>query len=394
MELAGSVSDRRAGDLEGDGMHPENPQPEPAKPGAELSVSTKIIPRGLTAEDLVTLNEEIAGMARAGLPLDQGLSALAREMKRGRLQKVTAELATDLKNGHTLPESLQRQGSRVPPFYAGLVAAGVRTGRINEVLATLTVYARSLADLRSIVIGSLYYPAIVLVMALILFGLLFAFLVPQFEKIFHDFRIQLPAVTEFMIGVSRHIWEILAIPVIIIVVGFFVRLYLKHTDRGRRAWARFVYGMPIVGTLIRSSRLAAFTDLLGILVDHGLPLPEAFGFAGAACSDPLLSAAAKDVQADLSRGIPLGEIYRNRKLVPELIAWMTTLGEQRGSLGETLHHVAGLYKRQTEMRANLLRSVLPPLIILFTAAIIVTLFILGVVLPMLSLFNALSGGLR
>ncbi|HMF17092.1 MAG TPA: type II secretion system F family protein, partial [Gemmataceae bacterium] len=138
----------------------------------------------------------------------------------------------------------------------------------------------------------------------------------------------------------------------------------------------------------------AFTDLLGILVDHGLPLPEAFGLAGAACSDPLLSAAAKDVQADLNRGIPLGEIYRNRKLVPELIAWMTALGEQRGSLGATLHHVAELYKRQTEMRANLLRSVLPPLIILFTAAIIVTLFILGVVLPMLSLFNALSGGLR
>jgi type II secretory pathway component PulF len=380
--------------LEGNSMHSENPTPEPAKPVAELAVSAKIIPKGLTAEDLVTLNEEIAGMARAGLPLDQGLAALAREMGRGRLQQVTAGIADDLKNGHTLPESLQRQGSRVPPFYAGLVAAGIRTGRISEVLATLTVYARSIADLRSIVIGSLYYPAIVLVLALALFGLLFTFLTPHFETVFHGFRIQLPAVTQFMIGVSHHFWEILAIPVVLIVVGFFVRLYLKHTERGRRAWARFVYAVPIVGTLIRSSRLAAFTDLLGILVDHGLPLPEAFGLAGAACSDPLLSAAAKDVQNDLSQGVPLGEVYRNRKLVPELIAWMTAMGEQRGSLGTTLHHVAELYKRQTEMRANLLRSVLPPLIILFTAAIITTLFVLGVGLPLLRLFDALSGGVR
>jgi type II secretory pathway component PulF len=178
---------------------------------------------------------------------------------------------------------------------------------------------------------------------------------------------------------------------VLVVVMFFVRLYLKHTERGRRAWARFVYAVPIIGTLIRSSRLAAFTDLLGILVDHGLPLPEAFGLAGAACSDPIMSAAAKDVQADLIMGMPLAEAYRNRKLVPELIAWMTAMGEQHGSLGPTLHHVAELYRRQTEMRANLLRSVLPPMIILFTAAIILILFVLGVALPLLRLFDGLSG---
>jgi type II secretory pathway component PulF len=365
-------------------MNPDNPSPE-------SGVSSKIMLRGLTGDDLVILNEEIAGMARAGLPLDQGLAALAKEMGRGRLQRVTADIAADLKSGHTLPQCLERQGSRVPPFYAGLVAAGVRTGRIHEVLATLTVYARSIADLRSIVIGALYYPTIVLLLSFALFGLLFSFLVPQFEQIFRDFKLQLPGVTEFLIGVSHHIWIILAIPLGIIVVILLLRLYLKNTDRGRRAWARFVYALPIVGTLIRSSRLAAFTDLLGILVDHGMPLPEAFGLAGAACSDPIMSAAAKDVQADLNQGTPLGEIYRKRKLMPELIAWMTATGEQRGSLGTTLHHVAEMYKRQTEMRANLLRSVLPPMIILFTAAIIVTLFLLGIGMPLVELFKRLGG---
>ena len=46
----------------------------------------------MNAEDLITLNEEIAGMARAGLPLDQGLAALAKEMGKGRLQRVTAAM--------------------------------------------------------------------------------------------------------------------------------------------------------------------------------------------------------------------------------------------------------------------------------------------------------------
>src|SRR4051812_38592603 len=102
----------------------------------------------LSEEDLITLNEEIAGMARAGLPLDQGLTALAREMGRGRLQAVTRQLADDLRAGLTLPQALQKQQGRIPSFYAALLAAGIRSGRIGDVLGTLTLYARSVADFR------------------------------------------------------------------------------------------------------------------------------------------------------------------------------------------------------------------------------------------------------
>src|SRR5205814_5250782 len=102
-----------------------------------ICVHLRLMDIKMNPDDLIALNEEIAGMARAGLPLDQGLAALAREMGRGRLQQVTAALAKDLRAGQTLPQALERQAGRVPPFYAGLVAAGVRTGRICGVLATL-----------------------------------------------------------------------------------------------------------------------------------------------------------------------------------------------------------------------------------------------------------------
>src|SRR5438552_1367245 len=119
----------------------------------------------MNPEDLITLIDEIAAMARAGLPLDQGLAALPKEMGRGRLQQVTAALAADLRAGHTLPEALSRQGRRMPPFYAGLVEAGVRTGRVPDVLATLTDYARTLAQLRATVLDAALYPTVVLLFA-------------------------------------------------------------------------------------------------------------------------------------------------------------------------------------------------------------------------------------
>lgn len=345
----------------------------------------------MNAEDLILLNEQIAGMARAGLPLDQGLAALAREMGRGRLREVTAEIAADLRAGHTLPEALQRQGDRLPPYYAGLVLAGVRTGRISEVLATLTVYARSVAEMRSTIVSALLYPAVVLLFAGALFTALSLFVVPQFGRIFADFNMRLPTMTQVALAFGRHPLELLLLPVVLVVVGgLFTRAALQRTAGGRIAWARFVYGLPIIGTLIRSSRLAAFSELLGILIDHHVPLPEAFRLAGSASSDPLLQAAAGRVEQDLGQGQPLGQSLRERRLVPELIVWMLGLGEQRGTLGPTLHQVAEVYRRQADLRAGMLRNILPSLVIILIAGVVVGFFLLSIMLPLVKLLEGLS----
>lgn len=345
----------------------------------------------MSPDDLITLNEEIAGMARAGLPLDQGLAALAREMGRGRLQTVTAGLAEDLRAGHPLPEALRRQGNRVPPFYAGLVSAGIRSGRLADVLATLTTYARSVADLRATVVSAVFYPAVVLAVSTALFAG-FAFLVlPQFERIFQDFNLKLPRATLWALEAVKHpvFVGLLLAAWVTLWVGI-LRVIVHTKGSGRLAWTRLGYAVPVVGTLVRSMRLAAFSELLAILVDQNVPLPEAFRLAGEASSDPFTLASSRQVQQDLAEGMPLWAVLRSRQLVPELIAWMTGLGERRGELGKAMHQVAQIYRRQVEVRAAILRSVLPPFLIVFTAGTLVGYFVLTVMLPMTKLIEALS----
>jgi type II secretory pathway component PulF len=330
-------------------------------------------------------------MARAGLPLDQGLAALAREMGRGRLREVTRALADDMRAGHTLPEALARQGKRVPAFYAGLVSAGARTGRISEVLATLTTYARTLANLRSIVVDALFYPAVVLVFAFLLFGFMCNFILPQFEAIFRDFNMRLPAITAFVFRVGQHPVAAIVVPIMGVGLGLMLlNLALGYMGGGRAEWAQFLYAFPVFGTLIRSARVAAFTELLAIMVEYELPLPEAFRLAGEASSEPIIGAAAQKVAYDLSQGQPLGQVLRGRGLVPEWVSWMTGVGEQRGTLARTLHQVADMYRRQVEIRASFLRSVLPPFLIICVAGFFVATFAFALMLPMVKLIEGLS----
>jgi type II secretory pathway component PulF len=345
----------------------------------------------MNAEDLITLNEEIANMSRAGLPLDRGLAALAREMNRGKLKRVTSALADDLRAGHTLPQALTRRRGQVPPFYAGLVAAGARTGRIGDVLRTLTVYARTISNLRSLIVEAFFYPVTVLVFAFSLLVLLGYFILPQFDELFKDFGLRLPLVTELVLGIGRHPFQLVVLPTLGTALGLTLfRLFLRATPSGRRLWAHLVYAVPVVGTLIRAARLAAFTELLAILVDNELPLPEAFQLAGEACSEPIMAGAARQVSEELSHGKPLGEVLQGRGLVPEFVSWQAGWGERRGTLGATLHQVAEMYRRQVEMRAALLRSVLPPFLVIFTAGLFIGAFVFAIMVPMYKLLEGLA----
>jgi type II secretory pathway component PulF len=92
----------------------------------------------------------------------------------------------------------------------------------------------------------------------------------------------------------------------------------------------------------------------------------------------------------LARGAPLGEAFRGRGLVPEWVAWMAGAGEQRGGLAESLRQIAVVYRRQVDSRAAVLRSVLPPFVVLFTAGVLVFVFAIAVMVPMVRLMEGLS----
>jgi type II secretory pathway component PulF len=345
----------------------------------------------MTADDLIALNEEIAAMARAGLPLEQGLAALARDMSRGPLRQVTARLAADLQAGRTLPEALERQGSRVPPFYAGLVEAGVRSGRVAEVLATLTEYARAVSGLWATIVDATLYPAVVLVFAVAILVVVIGYLVPQYGQVYGDLNMKLPAITEAVLAVCSHADTCVLAPALGVVGALVLAgALLGGSERGRRFSTRVVYSLPVVGSLVRAARLASFAELLAILVDYGLPLPRAFQLAGAASSDPFLAAGARRAEKELTAGQPLSPALRAHLMVPELVAWMTAVGERRGELGQALHQVAELYRRQVERRAALLRNVLPPFLIIGTAGVVVGLFVVALILPLVKLLEALT----
>src|SRR3954454_9198412 len=121
-------------------------QPEPAEAGGGA----------IALEDLIALNDEIAALVRAGVPLERGLLDVGGEL-RGRLRAIATGLGERMGRGESLPQALEAEGERIPRVYRAVVQAGLRTGRLAVALEGLARLARRVADLRRVVGLALIY---------------------------------------------------------------------------------------------------------------------------------------------------------------------------------------------------------------------------------------------
>jgi general secretion pathway protein F len=362
----------------------DSPQPAP-----EPSV------RGLSGEDLALLNEEIAALAKAGLPLDQGLASLAEEMRHGRMRTVTLNLAADLHRGLSLPEAMAKQEGNIPRYYGRVVAAGIRTGNVGEVLATLATYGRSLAEIRWSVVSAVLYPALLFFLALGLMALI-ASVMSQIEHVLRDeFKIRLTVMSEIAFWLARNWLWVFVVPPAVLIGGLLAwRQILRTTEAGSVRWAKFLYGIPVIGPLFQRAQLAAFVDLLAILVRREVPMPEAFSLASEAAADPVIRVGGRAVIEDLKQGMSLGESLAVRQLMPRSGAWIIAAAERRGTLADALTNLAHMYRESVQMRTRLVGTILPPALVLGVGVIVAIFFVFGVAAPMLSLLEGLSGGSR
>src|SRR5262245_59801894 len=291
---------------------------------------------GLRGDEALELSAQLSGLARAGLPLASNLEALAEELPRGRLRRAMADLAQSLESGRPLGEALDDQGSRIRPQLRGLVAAGVRSGNLGEVLGEFSQYATTGVELRRRLRLNLAYPVLSLLVTLLVFSFVGLVVVPQFEVIFKDFGIPLPGITLIVLRLAHGtagMWQtvmVIAGLLVALVVGGYLFLP-TGTVRGLAA------RVPLLGGVWRWTSLAEFCHWLALLLEHRLPMPEALRLTGEGVQDSGIQSATRRMTADVADGKTLAQAMSGCRPFPPRLPRLLEWGDKQGSLPAVLH---------------------------------------------------------
>ena len=361
-----------------------------ASKGASRNISFDLSRfRRISQLDLALATRQLSTLIGAGVPLVQALAALAEQAEGARLKGVIGQIKDRVNEGSTLGDAMAAAG----PFsdlYVGMVRAGEAGGALEQVLERLAEYLESQVRLRNKVGSILIYPSVMFVFACVVVVALVVFVLPQISELLLSLNRPLPFATRAVIGLSdfmRSYWW--AVLVALALFSVLARALLR-TEAGRARFDRLKLRLPVVGRTVRLIAISRFTRTLSTMLDGGLPIVRALDTAKHVANNVVLGAAIDAARDSVTEGQSLAQPLRASGEFPPIVVHMVEVGERSGALESMLKKVADTYEEQVETSISRLMALLEPLLILLMVGVVLVI-IMSVLVPLLSLTNAIGG---
>ena len=338
--------------------------------------------RPLSTDQQVAVAEVVAQAAGAGLPLPDALLAAADDMPSARTAAVLRQLAGQLQQGRSLDEWSQGRSSRLSSYVAGLIRAGQRSGDLAETLVEWIDCRQAVRQTWRSIVAAMLYPALLLVLLIIVLGYLDYLLVGPMLAMYGDFGFELPEITKFLIWLHRDLFPWLPLVAVSLLIGLLLFRWIVGAVR----WRRTLTALPLFGMLWYWTGVMELSRLLAVLLRRRLPLPEALLLAADGVQDANMREIGQRLAAGVERGSPLSNLIDATYRLPASLVPLVRWGERTGQLAEAFQLAGQMYEGRSRMRAELLAALLPPLVFVVLATVI-PLFLLGLYAPMISFYQ-------
>jgi type IV pilus assembly protein PilC len=315
------------------------------------------------AADIAVFSRQLATMLASGIPLVQSFEIVANGNEKPAMQKLVLDIKQDVEGGTSLHEALAKHPLYFDDLFVNLVEAGEQAGALETLLDKIATYKEKTEALKKKIKKALFYPAAVMVVAVIVTIILLLFVIPQFEALFKDFGADLPAFTQFVIGMSRWLQENWYVFFGFIGGTIFTFFYFKKRSKPMREFLdRTALKLPIIGPILFKGAIARFARTLSTMFAAGVPLVEALESVAGATGNIVFENAVLKMRDEVATGQRLQRAMENTGLFPNMVIQMIAVGEEAGALDTMSGKVATFYEAEVDNAVDAMSSLLEPLI--------------------------------
>lgn len=328
---------------------------------------------------LTHLTWELHYLIKAGIPLIQALEGLQRNYARHFFGPVIRQMMITLHAGYNLSTALAEHPHFFNELMISMVRIGERTDRLSEMFLLYHQYLNTSRNFRRQLVDILKQPTLGIIGIIGLFFLINLAIVPALVRIFRLFHADLPLPTRMMIalstGVSEH-WHHLLIGLVVALILF--RLAIL-TRRGRLAWHRFIFYLPVVGRLLYQFMIVRMISSLSVAIHAGIPPTLALTMVMETIDNTYVHGKMKRILYRLETGASFTESMASVDFFDPMIVQMLDVGEKTSRFGEMIQEVAIFSNRELDHRISSTTSSLQPILTMIMAVMVgfvaVTLFV-------------------
>ncbi len=344
--------------------------------------------RGVSSDDLVLFNVQLAKLIQVGIPLVTSLKTLEAQTEHRRLREAIGRVAEAVEAGQAFSEALTRHPRVFSKLFINVVQAGEVSGKLDEILNRLAVFHQRQAELRQQLKTALTYPTLLLVLGVAIAIFLIVGIIPKFMTIFQEAGVPLPLPTLILYHLSvwmRHdwVWAVAGLGML----GVALRGW-RTTPTGRRWFDTWVLRLPVIGPLARKIVLSRFARTLETLLSSGVPILEALTIVEQTAGNVVIADAVHTIHTSVRQGGGIAEPLKVSREFPPMAIQMIAVGESSGTLDHMLKELADHYDQLVTYGLKRAIAFVEPLFLIIMGGM-VAFIMASILLPMFRLVNVI-----
>jgi type IV pilus assembly protein PilC len=336
----------------------------------------------ISRQDIVLFSRQLSIMFKSKVPLVESLRVLASQARNLDLKERILDLSEEVEGGTSFSGALSRHPEIFSSFYISMVKSGEVSGTLSESLEYLAEHLEREYHLTSKIRGALLYPALIVLVVLLVLALMIFFVIPHLSEVLISSGSELPTVTKIVINSAaflRKFGWVLGLVILLLISAVF-RYY--RSQKGRKFFDGIFLKIPVIGPFLKMNNLARFAENLSTLISGGLPIASALQTVGEIVGNSRYKEVIFETRDRVRKGETISSVLAAApEIFPPVFVQMTIVGERTGTLDSTLMNVVDFYKKEIDRTIDNLLSILEPLLIVILGVVVAGLM-LSILLPL------------
>ena len=325
--------------------------------------------KSLGLQDRIEFTSTLQILAQSGIPIIESLMFIENDAAKLKLRLVSKELRKQIMGGSTFADTVAKYPEIFGQVYIGLVKAGEDSGELEKTLERLMELMNKEANIRGKVIGTLMYPMFVIVLAVFIVLVMLMFVFPVFKDMFDNMGQELPWITATLMKCGiflKTYWYF--VPLIFISIFGGISFIFKW-EPSRRKIDENVLKIPLLTDLVQYSNFANFIAVLQVAYDAGVPIIECLYLSILTLTNYTLKEQVAIATGKVQQGQHLSTALRATGVMPKMILFMISTGEQSGRLGDMMGQATKFIDKKLDTIIDTMTKMIEPIMLIVIGSI-------------------------
>ena len=343
----------------------------------------------LSDKKKVQLYKDLTTLLKAGIDFKTALTIVWDQQKKEVDRELLNSILSNVVKGKSFFEALELT-QRFSPYEVFSIKIGEETHKLDTILEELQKFFQRKVKLKKQVTSILIYPVFILALTFATLYFMLTFVVPLFQSVFNQFNRELPALTRFVISLSKNFSNIFLGGLLAIVILFLLYRRIRRTTYFKVMSSKILLRIPFFGKLIKEIYITRFCQTMALLLVSRTSLVESLGLIRHMIGFHPLKKALEIMENDVTRGITLGDSMQKSKIFDTNLISMVKIAEQVNQLDAMFVNLSEQYDEEVEHKTKVMGAVIEPMLILFIGGIVGVIMV-SMYAPMFDLSKVIGG---